>query len=363
MVRRFGRQITRLLSVRIVHKQLVNMLESAPKELIRWSNDGHSFVVIDKERLAKEVLPQYYKTSNFSSFVRQLNFYRFTKVVIEGKKDRKSNEGKKERGKGKDKSAQKSNREHKSKWEFLHKNFIRGRPDLLMSIKRRTYQDVDANRQIQSLQNQVSGLNSKVEHLTEEVSTLKQLIAKLVGSRKSGNGEEEGEEIRANLDAFVSSTSRGLAKKRKRSFDADESSTSPEQMVRLNSDGIVMNANSGVQYSTEELAQFLDGLEFQTDENAASTPSSSMDVVDQTSTLSEPSLVRCPSWNTVCKQQSDVTMEGMSTTLRDDVSKLKEDPEKIAQLLTIFLPQIQAQLMSTMNLTGTTIGVKGKETS
>ncbi|XDV54401.1 hypothetical protein PO909_022697 [Leuciscus waleckii] len=50
-------------------------------ELICWSQDGCSFLVQDEQRFSREVLPLYFKHSNMTSFVRQLNMYGFHKVV------------------------------------------------------------------------------------------------------------------------------------------------------------------------------------------------------------------------------------------------------------------------------------------
>ncbi|XP_043106436.1 heat shock factor protein [Puntigrus tetrazona] len=50
-------------------------------DLICWSQDGSSFLVQDEQRFSKEVLPLYFKHSNMTSFVRQLNMYGFHKVV------------------------------------------------------------------------------------------------------------------------------------------------------------------------------------------------------------------------------------------------------------------------------------------
>lgn len=49
-------------------------------DLIYWDPGGNSFHICNGNRLAKEVLPLFFKHNNLSSFVRQLNMYGFRKV-------------------------------------------------------------------------------------------------------------------------------------------------------------------------------------------------------------------------------------------------------------------------------------------
>ncbi|GAV55733.1 hypothetical protein ZYGR_0AY01250 [Zygosaccharomyces rouxii] len=84
--------------------------------LIRWAEDGKSFVVVNREEFVHQVLPKYFKHSNFASFVRQLNMYGWHKV-----QDVKSG------------SIQNSSDD---KWQFENEFFIRGREDLLQHIVR-----------------------------------------------------------------------------------------------------------------------------------------------------------------------------------------------------------------------------------
>lgn len=49
-------------------------------EYIHW-NTNNSFVVRKEQEFSKKVLPMYFKHSNFTSFIRQLNMYGFHKMV------------------------------------------------------------------------------------------------------------------------------------------------------------------------------------------------------------------------------------------------------------------------------------------
>jgi hypothetical protein len=43
--------------------------------IISWSQKGESFVIWDATEFSVRLLPKYFKHSNFSSFMRQLNIY------------------------------------------------------------------------------------------------------------------------------------------------------------------------------------------------------------------------------------------------------------------------------------------------
>lgn len=58
-----------------------SFLDSNNTSLIRWSDDGRSFIVLDEDEFARTLIPELFKHNNYASFVRQLNMYGFHKTV------------------------------------------------------------------------------------------------------------------------------------------------------------------------------------------------------------------------------------------------------------------------------------------
>ena len=62
--------------------KLWKVLEVAEySQYISWSKNGHSFIIFDQNLFSQFVLPNFFKHSHFTSFVRQLNMYGFRKLT------------------------------------------------------------------------------------------------------------------------------------------------------------------------------------------------------------------------------------------------------------------------------------------
>ncbi|KAM8826420.1 heat shock factor protein 2 [Synchiropus picturatus] len=127
-------------------------------ELICWSQGGGSFMVLDEQRFAKEILPKFFKHNNITSFIRQLNMYGFRKVLhIDSGIVKQERDG---------------------PVEFQHPYFKHGQDDLLENIKRkvsntRPEENKTCQEDLSKILSSIQNVHSRQENTDARLSTLR----------------------------------------------------------------------------------------------------------------------------------------------------------------------------------------------
>ncbi|KAF4547982.1 Heat shock transcription factor-like protein [Elsinoe fawcettii] len=93
--------------------------EDKNTDLIRWTDGGSAFTVLDEDEFARTLIPELFKHNNYASFVRQLNMYGFHKKVGLNANSMKA--------------AEKKTKDPNVYW---HEYFRQGREDLLWLIQK-----------------------------------------------------------------------------------------------------------------------------------------------------------------------------------------------------------------------------------
>ncbi|XP_062292772.1 heat shock factor protein 2 [Scomber scombrus] len=139
--------------------KLWTLVEDADtNECICWSQEGNSFLVLDEQRFAKEILPKFFKHNNMASFIRQLNMYGFRKVMhIDTGIVKQERDG---------------------PVEFQHPYFKHGQDDLLENIKRKVSNTRPEDSKIRQedlgkILASVQSVHSKQESIDVRLATLK----------------------------------------------------------------------------------------------------------------------------------------------------------------------------------------------
>lgn len=127
-----------------------HMIDRCDSTIATWSPSGDSFVVKNVEKFASNVLPMYFKHSNFSSFARQLNFYGFRKLkaepILTADFDART----------------------ACYVRFYHEKFQKNKPELLTQIKRATKSDQQSKDDVESLKTEISKLKECISAMSSD---------------------------------------------------------------------------------------------------------------------------------------------------------------------------------------------------
>jgi HSF-type DNA-binding len=165
------------------------MINSCDATVACWSEDGETFIVKDPTKFEQEIIPQFFKHSKFTSFVRQLNFYSFRKIKY---MDNLRLDPKLEA-------------ETANFWRFRHEKFQRGKPHLLLDIKRMAGHKGVSPGSIKKgpiplaatsgndensadMQNELDTLKKRIEEMNKNMCQLTSMVQKV--TLKSKDGEE-----------------------------------------------------------------------------------------------------------------------------------------------------------------------------
>ncbi|OQR94176.1 hypothetical protein ACHHYP_01664 [Achlya hypogyna] len=145
------------MSSAIFLQKLHSLLRSAPANIISWKHDGSAFAVYDIAALEAQVLPRYFKHSNYASFTRQLRFYGFRRSRCEGVS------------------------------EFHHADFLRDLPNAMRSMRRKTFHSNiggTPRAEVDGLWCALSQFEEHMEELTNKTNLLRLALRTMLRTTK-----------------------------------------------------------------------------------------------------------------------------------------------------------------------------------
>lgn len=186
---------------------MITQLTESNPDIASWEDGGKTFVVYDRDRLAKEVIPNYFKHNQYSSFMRSLNSYKFTKQPVEFK--------------------------GKLWHRYSHNGFVRGKPELLPFVHQSLPSQKHKVVALSATRRTIGELLTENENLIRRVAELEAEL-QVLDHRTSANYAATASSAQVQSASFIpenrSHTMKYILDKKKRK--ATESELDPSHIIK-----------------------------------------------------------------------------------------------------------------------------------
>lgn len=125
-------------------------------------------MIKNPEKLESEEIPKFFNHRNFSSFVRQLNFYGFRKIKTDPIRISDRHES----------------CDESKYWVFRHEKFLRGRPDLLCEIKKASQIKPASQVEVDALKEEVRDLKKQLAAVSKEMERMIELVGSITRNQE-----------------------------------------------------------------------------------------------------------------------------------------------------------------------------------
>lgn len=154
-----------------------DMISTVDPRVAGWTDDG-AFIIIRDQAAFVDLLPNFFRTSNFRSFIRQLNFYGFRKLRTEEIRSLVPYEP------------------TNSTSMFQHDYFRRGHVELLSMIRSKKGVIIVDNpsssgndARVDELETRCESLEARLEQSALQIRNLSHLVTGLIADRKRGRDD------------------------------------------------------------------------------------------------------------------------------------------------------------------------------
>ncbi|KAK4440085.1 Heat stress transcription factor A-9 [Sesamum alatum] len=257
--------------------------------IISWNSTGTGFIIWDHNKFAAEILPRLFKSSNFSSFVYQLNNYGFKKISWD-------------------------------RYEYANGWFQAGKKHLLMNIKRRNKQsqvtkkrgcltpDPDSTTAIietklDAMMTEQNDMKWKIQKLGEGLDKMEDQLTSLKTNTRLSAFEDEKMEIAVFLKQFMQYLRE----------EKDEASGDNPKRPR-----------SHTPPSTEREAELSDKVAISTEKLATSPDDSESSIQDKKVNKTREHAENCQLWKNMLEEDAGFDQEDLAAHHSKAILELEE---------------------------------------